>query len=153
MRLIWGQRKAEYFSRAIWTGGIGLKARRKLAFWRKSFFGASPGASRFAAETAGALALPDAGAEPVDRSPSPSRTAARLRPRRRRRCHDVGGRIMIGKIRRQRLASHVGGEQTLDIGKAGQIAQKVAPSPGPAVSSVTSAHDDTRSSPEPRDLF
>jgi hypothetical protein len=37
MRLIWGPRKAEYFSRDIWTGGIDLKAWRKLAFWCKSF--------------------------------------------------------------------------------------------------------------------
>src|SRR5712692_511694 len=59
-------------------------------------------------------------------SPPPSQTASRLRPRSRRRPNDVGG------------------EQTLNIGKAGQIAQKVAPSPGSSVSSVTSAHDVTR---------
>src|SRR6266481_728099 len=48
----------------------------------------------------------------------------------------------------------VSGEQTLDIGKAGQVAQKIAPSPGSAVSSVTSAHDVTRqgSRPNPRQL-
>jgi hypothetical protein len=42
------------------------------------------------------------------------------------------------------LANGVGGEQTLDIGKAGEIAQIVAPSPGSAVSSVPSAHNVTR---------
>ena len=74
----------------------------------------------------------------------PSQTASWLRPRSRRRRNDVGGRIIIGNIRGEPLANDVGGEQTLNIGKAGQIAQKVAPSPGPAFSSVTSAHDVTR---------
>jgi hypothetical protein len=78
------------------------------------------------------------------RSPPPSQTASWLRPRSRRRRNDVGGRIIIGNIRGEPLANDVGGEQTLNIGKAGQIAQKVAPSPGSAVSSVTSAHDVTR---------
>ncbi len=68
----------------------------------------------------------------------------RLRPRSRRRRNDVGGRIIIGNIRGEPLANDVGGEQTLNIGKAGQIAQKVAPSPGSVVSSVTSAHHVTR---------
>jgi hypothetical protein len=35
MRLILADRKAEYFSREIWTGVIGLKARLKLVFRRK----------------------------------------------------------------------------------------------------------------------
>jgi len=39
MRLIWGEAKAEYFSREIWTGVIGLKARLKLVFRRKGFCG------------------------------------------------------------------------------------------------------------------
>jgi HNH endonuclease len=77
-------------------------------------------------------------------SPPPSQTASWLRPRSRRRRNDVGGRIIIGNIRGGPLANDVGGEQTLNIGKAGQIAQKVAPSPGSTVSSVTSAHDVTR---------
>jgi hypothetical protein len=77
-------------------------------------------------------------------SPPPSQTDSWLRPRSRRRRNDVGGRIIIGNIRGEPLANDVGGEQTLNIGKAGQIAQKVAPSPGSAVSSVTSAHDVTR---------
>jgi hypothetical protein len=67
-----------------------------------------------------------------------------LRPRSRRRRNDVSGRIIIGNIRGAPLANDVGREQTLNIGKAGQIAQNVAPSPGSAVSSVTSAHDVTR---------
>jgi hypothetical protein len=50
----------------------------------------------------------------------------------------------MGNIRGGPLAIDVSGEQTLNIGKAGQIAQNVAPSPGSAVSSVTSAHDVTR---------
>jgi hypothetical protein len=50
----------------------------------------------------------------------------------------------MGNIRGEPLAVDVSGEQTLNIGKAGQIEQKVAPSPGSAVSSVTSAHDVTR---------
>jgi hypothetical protein len=37
--LIWGESKAEYFSRGIWTGVIDLKARLKLAFRRKRFRG------------------------------------------------------------------------------------------------------------------
>jgi len=49
-----------------------------------------------------------------------------------------------GNIRGEPLANDVGSEQTLNIGKAGQIEQKVVPSPGSAVSSVTSAHDVTR---------
>jgi len=77
-------------------------------------------------------------------SPSPSQTASWLRPRSRRRRSDVGGLIIIGDIRGEPLAIDVSGEQTLNIGKADQIAQNVAPSPGPAVSSVTSAHDVTR---------
>src|SRR6266852_6425738 len=77
-------------------------------------------------------------------SPPPSQTASRLRPRSRRRRNDVGGRIIIGNIRGEPLANDVGGEQTLNICKAGQIAQKVAPSPGSVVSSVTSAHHVTR---------
>ena len=60
------------------------------------------------------------------------------------RRNDVGGCIMIDNIRGGALANDVRGEQTLDIGKAGQVAQKIAPSPGSAVSSVTSAHDVTR---------
>jgi hypothetical protein len=68
---------------------------------------------------------------------------------------DVGRRIMIDNIRRGALANDIRGEQALDIGKAGQVTQKVAPSPGSAVSSVTSAHDVTRqgSRPNPRELF
>jgi hypothetical protein len=77
-------------------------------------------------------------------STPPSQTASWPRPRSRRRRNDVGGRIIIGNIRGQPLANDVGSEQTINIGKAGQIAQKVAPSPGSAVSSVTSAHDVTR---------
>ena len=77
-------------------------------------------------------------------SPPSSQTDSWLRPRNCRRRDDVGGRIIIGNIRGEPLANNVGGEQTLNIGKAGQIAQKVAPSPGSAVSSVTSAHDVTR---------
>ena len=71
-----------------------------------------------------------------------NRLLAAARSRRRR--NDVGGRIIIGNIRGEPFANDVGGEQTLNIGKAGQIEQKVAPSPGSAVSSVTSAHDVTR---------
>jgi hypothetical protein len=37
MRLILAERKAEYFSREIWTGVIELKARLKLFFRRKRF--------------------------------------------------------------------------------------------------------------------
>jgi hypothetical protein len=77
-------------------------------------------------------------------SPPSSQTDSWLRPRNCRRRDDVGGRIIIGNIRGEPLANDVGGEQTLNIGKAGQIAQRVAPSPGSAVSSVTSAHHVTR---------
>ncbi len=50
----------------------------------------------------------------------PSQTGSQLRPRNRRRHNDVGRRIIIGNIRREPLANDVGGEQTLNIGKAGQ---------------------------------
>jgi hypothetical protein len=39
MPLIWGQYKAEYFSRHIWTGRIDLIAQMKFDFWCKSFCG------------------------------------------------------------------------------------------------------------------
>jgi hypothetical protein len=79
------------------------------------------------------------------RSSSPrSQTAALRRSRGRGRRNGVGGRTIIGNISGgPPLANGVGGEQTFNIGKAGQIAQKEAPSPGPAVSYVTSAHDVT----------
>jgi hypothetical protein len=77
-------------------------------------------------------------------SPPPSQTASWPRPRSRRRANDIDGYIIIGNFRGEPPANDVGGEQTLNIGKAGQIAQKVAPSPGSAISSVTSAHDVTR---------
>src|SRR5258708_14349566 len=70
-------------------------------------------------------------------SPPPLQAASWLRPRSRRRRNDVGGRVIIGNIRGELLANDVGGEQTLNIGKAGQITQKVAPPPGAAVASVT----------------
>jgi hypothetical protein len=49
--------------------------------------------------------------------------ASRLRPRRRRRRCLVGRRtIIIGHIREVPLASGVGGEQTLNVGKTDEIA-------------------------------
>jgi hypothetical protein len=58
---------------------------------------------------------------------------------------------IICRIKGMVLATAVIGEQTLNASKAGEIAQKVAPSPGSTVSSVTSAHDVTRQriSPQP----
>jgi hypothetical protein len=47
-------------------------------------------------------------------------------------------------MRGEPLANDVGGEQTLNIGKASQVAQKVAPSLGSAASFATSTHDVTR---------
>jgi hypothetical protein len=76
-------------------------------------------------------------------SPPPSQTASWPLPRSRGRRDGVGGRIISGNIRRESLAIGVGGEQTFNIGKAGQITEKVSPSPGSAVSYVTSAHDVT----------
>jgi hypothetical protein len=35
--VIWGLRKAEYFSLEIWTEVMGLKGRGKLVFWRRGF--------------------------------------------------------------------------------------------------------------------
>jgi hypothetical protein len=97
----------------------------------------------------GAPASTDAGAVQVGHSASPSQAAASwLWPRSARRRNHVGGRIRIGNIRGELLANHAGGEQALDVSKAGQIAQKVASSPGSAISSVTSAHDVTRSRPQ-----
>ena len=60
----------------------------------------------------------------------------------RRPTTGVGCNIIVGNIRSEPL-SNVGGEQTIDIGKAGQITQKVSPFPGSAVSCVTNAHDVT----------
>jgi hypothetical protein len=42
------------------------------------------------------------------------------------------------------LAADIIGEQAPNIRKAGEIPQKVAPSPGPAISFVSSAHRVTR---------
>ncbi|MGA7808489.1 hypothetical protein [Bradyrhizobium sp.] len=95
-----------------------------------------------------ALASTEAGAAQIGHSASPSQAASWLWPRSGRRRNRVGGRISIGNIRGEPLANHAGGEQALDISKAGQIAQKVASSPGSAISSVTSAHDVTRSRPQ-----
>jgi hypothetical protein len=65
----------------------------------------------------------------------------------------VRGRIIIVVIG-DRLSPDVGGKQTLDISIAGKIAQKVAQSPGSAISSITSAHDATRLGSRPgRVLF
>jgi len=50
---------------------------------------------------------------------------------------------IIRRIERVLLATGVIGEQSFNTRKAGEIAQKVAPSPGPKVSSVKSAHDVT----------
>jgi hypothetical protein len=61
----------------------------------------------------------------------------------RRRTTGVRGSIVIGNIRSEPLRNDVGSEQTIDIGKAGQITQKVAPFPGSAVSCIPSAHDVT----------
>jgi hypothetical protein len=70
--------------------------------------------------------------------PPPSQITFRLRPRcRRRRC-------IIDGIIGEPLATDIIGEQTFRIGKAGEIAQRISPSPGSAVSLVTSAHDVTR---------
>jgi hypothetical protein len=81
----------------------------------------------------------------------PSQTASWLRPRSCRRRFDVGERIIIGDSRGKLLATDITGKQPLYIGKAGEIAQRISPSPGSAVSFVTSAHDDTRLriSPQP----
>jgi hypothetical protein len=76
--------------------------------------------------------------------PPPSQAASWLRPRSRRQRVVVDERIIIGNIRGEPLANGVGSEQTTNIGKASQIAQKKAPLLGSAVSSVTSAHDVTR---------
>lgn len=48
---------------------------------------------------------------------------------------------LVRRIQRLVLAKGVTGEQAFNTGKAGEIAQKVAASPGPTVSSVKSAHD------------
>jgi hypothetical protein len=66
-----------------------------------------------------------------------------LRPRSNRRCNGVGARI-IRRTKGVVLATGVIGEQAFNTGKAGEIAHEVAPSPGPTVSSVKSAHDVTR---------
>jgi hypothetical protein len=82
-------------------------------------------------------------------------SASRLRPWTSRRRNGVGARFIVGNITGGPLAHDVRGEQTRNIGKAGQIAQKVTPSAGSAVSSVTSAHYVIRqgSRPKPRSLF
>src|SRR5882672_2477572 len=45
------------------------------------------------------------------------------------RRNNVGGRIMIDNVRGGALANDIRGEQTLNIGKAGLVAPKIAPSP------------------------
>jgi hypothetical protein len=78
-------------------------------------------------------------------SPPPSQITCWLRLRSRRRRCIVGGHIIIGDIRGVPLAADIAGEQTLNIGKASEIAQRIVPSAGSAISFVTSAHDGTRS--------
>jgi hypothetical protein len=58
-------------------------------------------------------------------------------PSRRPR-NDVSGAV-IGNSGGRPLDSCVGREQALNVGKPGEVAQHVVPSPGPEVSSVTSA--------------
>jgi hypothetical protein len=58
--------------------------------------------------------------------------------------------IIIDDIMRPPIAGFVGGEQTLNVGKTGKIAQNITPSPGSAISSVTSAHNITRSGSRPQ---
>jgi hypothetical protein len=65
-----------------------------------------------------------------------SQKAAWPRPSGFRLRRDVGRRIDIKAVP---LANRVGPEQAFNIGKAGEIAQNVMPSPGSEVSSVTSA--------------
>jgi hypothetical protein len=69
----------------------------------------------------------------VEVSPPPSHTRSWLWPNMRRLTTGVGWSIVIGNIGSKPLPDGVGGEQTIDIGKAGQITQKVAPFPGSAV--------------------
>jgi hypothetical protein len=56
---------------------------------------------------------------------------------------------MIGNIGGGLFANDLAGEQTLNVGKAGEIAQEVTPFPGSAISSVTRTHNDTRSGSRP----
>jgi hypothetical protein len=51
---------------------------------------------------------------------------------------------IIRRIQRLVLAKGATGEQAFNACKAGKFVQKVAPPPGPTVSSVKSAHDATR---------
>jgi hypothetical protein len=51
--------------------------------------------------------------------------------------------MILADIRGVPLATDIAGEQTLDISKTGEIAQKVMPSPGSAISFVRSTHNDT----------
>jgi hypothetical protein len=57
---------------------------------------------------------------------------------------DVAGRIIKDLRGGPPFTNDVGGEQTLNIGKASKITQKEPAFPGSPVSSVTSAHDVTR---------
>jgi hypothetical protein len=61
--------------------------------------------------------------------------------------------VRIIRIKGVVLANGVIGEQAFNTGKAGEIAQIVAPSPGPTVSSVKSAHNVTRSGFRPNPRF
>jgi hypothetical protein len=56
---------------------------------------------------------------------------------------------VIGSIGGGLLARDIGGKQTLNVGKAGEIAQEVTPFPGSAISSVTRTHNDTHSGSRP----
>lgn len=74
------------------------------------------------------------------------------RPKSRRRSNEVGWIIIVAGVSGGSLANDIVGKQTLDIGKACEIAQMISPFSGSAVSRNTSAHDDTRLrfAPSPR---
>jgi hypothetical protein len=65
-------------------------------------------------------------------------------PRSHRRHCITGGLVIIG-IKGEPLATNIIGEQTFNVGKTDEIAQRIVPPPGSQISFVTSAHDGSRS--------
>jgi hypothetical protein len=65
-------------------------------------------------------------------------------PRSHRRHCTTGGLVIIG-IKGEPLATDIIGEQTFNVGKTDEIAQRIVAPPGSQISFVTSAHDGSRS--------
>jgi hypothetical protein len=70
-------------------------------------------------------------------------------PRSHRR-HCITGRFVIIGIKGEPLATDIISEQTFNVGKTDEIAQRIVPPLGSEISFVTSAHDGSRSGSCPK---